>query len=53
MRGPLDVLKESLEASNKSSGSVISYVLSTQEKLKEMSKLVQENITKAQGKQKH
>jgi len=37
----------------KGSESVISYVLSTQEKLKEMSVLVQEKLTKAQGKQKH
>ena len=51
MRGPLDVLKESLEASKKSIESVISYVLSTQEK--EMSELFQENLTKAQGKQNH
>ncbi len=50
--GPLDILKESWEASRKSSESVISYVLSTQEKLKGMAELVQENLSKAQGKQK-
>ncbi len=50
VRGPLDILKESLEAYRKSSENVISYVLSTQEKLGEMSELVQEKITKAQGK---
>ncbi len=50
--GPLDILKESWEASKKSSESVISYVLSTQEKLKGMAELVQENLSKAQGKQK-
>ena len=40
-------------SSKKSSESVIFYVLFTQEKLREMSELVQENLTKAQGKQKH
>ena len=53
VHGPLDVLKVSWEASNKSSESVISYVLYTQEKLKDMSELVQENLSKAQGKQKY
>ncbi len=38
--GPLDILKESWEARRKSSESVISYVLSTQEKLKGMAELV-------------
>ena len=32
--------------------SVVSYVIATQEKLKEMAGLVQENVTKAQKKQK-
>ena len=52
MGGPLYVLKVSLEASKKNSESVIFYVLSTQKK-QEMSELIQENITKAQAKQKH
>ena len=52
VRGPLDVLKESWEATQKSDESVVSYVLSTQEKLRKMTELVHENLTKAQGKQK-
>ena len=50
--GPLDVLKASWEASKKSDESVVSYVLATQEKLRNMAELVQENLSKAQGKQK-
>ena len=50
--GPLDILKESWEASNKSNESVVSYVLSMQEKLQKMTELFQENLSKAQGKQK-
>ena len=52
MRGPLDVLKESWEASKKSDESVVSYVLSTQKKLQNMAELIQENLAKAQGRQK-
>ena len=52
VRGPLDVLRESWEASQRSEESVVSYVLSTREKLKEMSDIVQENLKKVQDKQK-
>ena len=48
VRGPLDILKESWEASTKSDESVVSYVLPVQEKLAKMSKLVQENMAGAQ-----
>ena len=52
VRGPLDILKESWEANQKSDESVISYVLSTREKLLKMSELVQENLSKSQTQQK-
>ncbi len=52
VRGPLDILKESWEASKHSSESVVTYVLSTQEKLRAAKDLVQENLAKAQEKQK-
>ena len=52
VRGPLDILKETWETSKKSSESVISYVLSMQEKLLEMSELAKENLAKAQKRQK-
>ena len=52
VRGPLDILKETWETSKKSSESIISYVLSIQEKLSEMSELARENLAKAQKRQK-
>ena len=52
VRGPLDILKESWEASKRSSESIVSYVLSIQEKLAKMSELARENLTKAQAQQK-
>ena len=52
VRGPLDILKESWEASKKSEESIVSYVLTTQGKLRKMAELVQENLGKAQGRQK-
>ena len=52
VRGPLDILKESWEASTKSEESVVSYVLAVQEKLAKMSELVQENMAGAQREQK-
>ena len=52
VRGPLDVLKESWEADKRSSESVVSYVLSVQEKLAKMSALVGKNLTRAQQNQK-
>ena len=52
VRGPLDILRESWESSQKSNESIISYVLSTRDKLLKMSELVQENLSKAQSRQK-
>jgi transposase InsO family protein len=52
VRGPPDVLKETWVTSKKSSESVVSYVLSVQEKLSKMSELACENLAKAQRKQK-
>ncbi len=52
VRGLLDILKESWEASKHSSKSVVSYVLSTQGKLRAAKDLVQENLAKTQEKQK-
>ena len=50
VRGPLDVLRETWEASQQSEESVVSYVLATQEKLRSMAELVEENLTKSQQK---
>ena len=44
--GPLDVLKKSWEPDKRSSESVISYVLTVQEKFAKMSALVGENLEK-------
>ena len=52
IRRPLDIFKETWETSKKSKESIISYVLSMQEKLSEMSELARENLTKAQKRQK-
>ena len=52
VRGPLDVLKETWEANKKSDESVVSYVLTIQEKLAKLSELVQQNLKNAQQKQK-
>ena len=52
VRGPLDVPKESWETSSKSNESIISYVLSMQEKLSTMYELAKENLAKAQQRQK-
>ena len=52
VRGPLDVLRETWEASIKSSESVVSYVLSIQEKLTKLQELVHENLKEAQKAQK-
>ena len=52
VRGPLDVLRETWEASIKSSESVVSYVLSIQEKLAKLQELVRENLKEAQKAQK-
>ena len=52
VRGPLDVLRESWEANTKSKGSVVSYILSTHDKLDSMYSLVTENMQQAQKTQK-
>ena len=51
-RGPLDILKELWEASQKSDESVDSYVLSTQDKLWKMTELLQKYLIQSRGKQK-
>eukprot|EP00731_Ephydatia_muelleri_P003215 Em0001g3215a len=48
VRGPLDVLKESWEAMEKSGESVVSHMLSIRDKMESMSALVRENLEKAQ-----
>ena len=52
VRGPLDVIRESWEASGEREDSVVSYVLSTLERLQEMAETVEENMSKAQARQK-
>ena len=52
VRGPLDILKEMWEASNRSNESVVSYVLTIQERLARMSELARENLARAQQQQK-
>ena len=53
VRGPVDVLKETWEASeNTSDESVVSYILSVQEKLERMMETVKENSVKAKAQQK-
>ena len=52
VRGPLDILKETWQAHKKSTESVVSYVLTVQEKLSKMSELAQENLAQAQRNQK-
>ena len=49
VQGPLDILWES---GHKSEESVVSNVLATQEKLRDMAEVVQENLAKAQKNQK-
>ena len=52
VRGPLDIIKETWEASHKSSESVVSYVLGIQERLTKLRELVKENLKEAQKNQK-
>ena len=52
IRGPLDVIKERWEADHKSSESVVSYILSIQDRIASMADLVGENMQKAQETQK-
>ena len=52
VRGPLDVLRDTWESGTASDENVISYVMSTREKLSQMAEIVKENLTKAQLHQK-
>ena len=52
VRGPLDVLKESWEASTKSPESVVSYVFTVQERLARLRDIVHDNTENAQATQK-
>ena len=52
VRGPLDVLKEEWEASEKSKESVISHILEIRERMEAMQEVVKENVEEAQKKQK-
>ena len=52
VHGPLDILRELWEASHRSNESVVSHVLMMCERLAQMSELVQENMKRAQQKQK-
>ena len=52
VRGPLDVLRETWEHSCKTSESIALYVIRMCDQLSRMSDLVQENLKKAQDKQK-
>ena len=53
VRGPMDVLKESWESSERSDESVLSYILLMRERLAHMTELVQKNLSKAQTRQKN
>ena len=52
VRGPLDILRETWESSNKSSESIVSHVINMHEKMDRMTELVQENLAKTQKEQK-
>ena len=52
VQGPLDIIKESWEADKRSNESVVSHVLTVQERLSKMSELARENLKKAQTVQK-
>ena len=52
VQGPLDVLRESWEGEKQTDESVVSYILSVQEKLSKMSELVGENAARAKVQQK-
>ena len=52
VRGPLDVVRETWEATTKRDPNVVSYVLAMREKLDKMTELVQENLSRAQSYQK-
>ena len=53
VRGPLDVLRESWEASKPEDDNIVSYVLLTREKPMKMKELVQDNLAQAQERQKN
>ena len=53
VRGPLDILRESWEASKSEDDNIVSYVLLTREKLTKMTELVQQNLAQAQERQKN
>jgi len=53
VRGSLDVLKKAWELSPSSDKSTVSYGILMQERLEKMTTLVQTNMAKAQGQQKH
>ena len=53
VRGPMDVLKESWESSERSDESVLSYILLMRERLAHMTELVQKNLSMAQTRQKN
>ena len=52
VRGPLDIVRESWEAREKSDESVVSHVLSMRKRLEKMSELARENLATAQARQK-
>lgn len=52
VRGPLDILKESWEASKTSNVNVVSYVLQMREKMEQLSSLVRGNLEEARSQQK-
>lgn len=52
VRGPLDILRESWVASEKTDESVVSHILSVREKLENAAELMQENSTRAKAQQK-
>ena len=52
VRGPFDILKESWEADKKSTESVVSYVLTIQERLAQLRDMVHDNLQNAQANQK-
>ena len=52
VNGPLDVLRKAWEVGKRSDESVVSHVLSMRDKMMKMTDLVQQNLSKAQEKQK-
>ena len=52
VRGPLDIVREQWEATEKSDENVISHVLGIREKIGRMTELVHENLSSAQEAQK-